>query len=50
MKELYKANELAELLSVHPETIRRLGREGKIERVKVGRSVRYLMPGKEKRK
>lgn len=50
MKELYTASELAEKLSVHPETIRRLGREGKIERVKVGRSVRFIMPGKEKRK
>lgn len=50
MKELYTARELAEILSVHPETIRRLGREGKLERVKVGRSVRFLMPRKEKRK
>ena len=50
MKDLYTADELAERLSVHPETIRRLGREGKLERVKVGRSVRFAMPRKEKRK
>lgn len=49
MRELYTASELAKRLSVHPETIRRLGREGKLERVKVGRSVRFLMPGKERK-
>ena len=49
MRELYTASELARRLSVHPDTLRRLGREGKLERVKVGRSVRFLMPGKEKR-
>ena len=50
MKELYTASELAEMLSLHPETIRKLGRQGKLERVKVGRSVRFAMPRKEKRK
>ena len=50
MKELFTASELAVALRLHPETIRRLGREGKLERVKVGRSVRFVMPGKEKRK
>lgn len=42
--ELYKAKELAEILKVHPKTIYRLGREGKLEQVKVGRAVRFVMP------
>lgn len=42
--KLYKAEELAELLQVHIKTIYKLGREGKIKRVKVGRAVRFVMP------
>jgi excisionase family DNA binding protein len=44
---LYTAVELAKLLKVHVKTIYKLGREGKIARVKVGRSVRFVMPGTE---
>ena len=43
-KKLYKAKELAEILGVNDKTIYRLGREGIIDRVKVGRSVRFIMP------
>ena len=46
-EQLYKADELAAIFGVHPETIRRLGREGRIERYKCGASVRYVMPKKE---
>lgn len=45
--KLYKARELAKLLRVHPKTIYRLGREGKIKRVKTGRAVRFVMPEEE---
>lgn len=49
MERLYKANELAEILGVHPQTIYRAGQRGEIKSVKVGRSVRFEMPkGKEK--
>ena len=47
--KLYTANEMAEMLDVHPRTIRRLGREGKIPRVKVGRSVRFIEPKIERK-
>jgi excisionase family DNA binding protein len=47
-EKLYTAKELASILRVHEKTIYRLGREGKLRRVKVGRSVRFLMPRKEK--
>lgn len=46
-EKLYTANELAEIFGVHPESIRRLGRQGRIERYKCGGSVRYVMPKKE---
>lgn len=49
MVELLTAEELGELLKLHPRTIRRLGREGKIKRVKVGRSVRFPTPKVEVR-
>ena len=39
--KLYTANELAEMYQVHPKTVYKLGREGKLQRVKVGRSVRF---------
>ena len=42
--KLYTANELAELLQIHPRTVYRLGREGKLELVRVGRSVRFAEP------
>lgn len=42
--KLYKAQELAEMLGLHEDTIYRLGREQKLETVKVGRSVRFINP------
>ena len=42
--KLLTAQELAVLYQIHPKTVYRLGREGKIERVKVGRSVRFVEP------
>lgn len=41
---LYTANELAEMLQIHPRTVYRLGREGKLKVVRVGRSVRFAEP------
>lgn len=46
--KLYKSKELAEMLGIHYKTVERLGREGKIERIKVGRSVRFLEPTTER--
>ena len=46
--KLYKANELAEMLQIHPRTVYRLGREGKLKVVKVGRSVRFYEPKAER--
>lgn len=43
MEKLYTAEQLADLLQVHKETIYRLGREGKIGRKIVGRSVRFYL-------
>ena len=42
--KLYTAEELAKLYRIHPKTIYKLGREGKIETVRVGRSVRFVEP------
>lgn len=42
--KLYTAEELAEMLRIHPKTVYRLGREGKLELVRVGRSVRFAEP------
>lgn len=39
-KRLYTPHEAAELLLLHPETVRRFVREGLIQAVKIGRSVR----------
>ena len=49
MSRLYTAQELADLLKVHPKTIYRLGREGKLKLVRVGRSVRFTEPTAERR-
>ena len=46
--KLYTAQELADLLQVHPKTIYRLGREGKLKLVRVGRSVRFIVPTAER--
>lgn len=43
MERLYTAEQLADLLQIHKETVYRLGREGKIERKTVGRSVRFYL-------
>lgn len=52
MKEmkLYKAKEIAEMFKVSIGTVYRLGREGKLKRVKVGRSVRFALPEMEEMK
>lgn len=42
--KLYKAQELAEILNCHPQTIYRLADKGVIESVKVGSLRRFLMP------
>lgn len=42
--KLYTANELAEMLQIHPKTVYRLGREGQLNLVRVGRSVRFAEP------
>lgn len=47
MKRLYRATELAEILGVPVGTIYRWGREKKLKRVKVGRTVRFEMPQAE---
>ena len=42
--KLYKAKEIAEILNVSKQTIWRYGREGKLKKVKVGRTVRFALP------
>ena len=44
MKKLYKASELAKILSVHPSTIYKLAERGEIESYRLGGSVRFVMP------
>ena len=46
-ERLYKADELAGIMNVSIDTIWRWGREGKLERMKVGRTVRFAKPRKE---
>lgn len=46
--KLYRAEELAEILQIHPKTVYRLGREGKLKLVRVGRSVRFCEPTAER--
>ena len=48
--KLYTASELAEIYQVHPKTIYKLGRQGKLKRVKVGRAVRFAEPTMERSK
>lgn len=47
--KLYTADEIAKLYQIHPKTVYRLGREGKLKLVRVGRSVRFYEPTKEER-
>ena len=46
----YKAKEIAEMYQISIGTVYRLGREGKLKRVKVGRSVRFALPEMEEMK
>ena len=46
--KLYTASEIAELYQIHPKTVYRLGREGKLKLVSVGRSVRFIEPTEER--
>ena len=48
MKKLYKATELADILRVDPQTIYRVAKRGEIESYKVGKSVRFVMPERER--
>lgn len=45
--KLYTAKQMAKILQIHVETVYRLGREGKLGRVKVGRSVRFYIKGED---
>lgn len=45
MDRLYTAKELASILGVNPQTIYRAGQNGDIPSYKVGKSVRFEMPG-----
>lgn len=47
--KLYTAEEIAKLYQIHPKTVYRLGREGKLKLVRVGRSVRFYEPTEEER-
>ena len=46
--KLYTASEIAELYHIHPKTVYRLGREGKLKLVRAGRSVRFIEPTEER--
>ena len=44
---LYTAKEVAEILRVSRQTVWRYGREGKLEAIRFGRTVRYVLPKEE---
>ena len=46
--KLYTAEEIAKLYQIHPKTVYKLGREGKLKLVRVGRSVRFYEPTEER--
>lgn len=46
--KLYTAEEIAKLYKIHPKTVYKLGREGKLTLVRVGRSVRFYDPAEER--
>lgn len=43
-QKLYKAQELADILQINVQTIYRLAKDGKIESYRIGRSMRFPMP------
>lgn len=45
--KLYTADEAAEILSVSKWTVWKYGREGKLNAVRFGRTLRYEIPEKE---
>ena len=47
--KLYTATELADILGLHVKTVYKYGRQGKLEHVKVGKSVRFFLPQKERK-
>ena len=42
--QIYTANELAKILKCNPHTIYRMGKRGEIERIKLGKLVRFYLP------
>ena len=44
---LYTAKEAADILRVSKQTIWKYGREGKLEVIRFGRTVRYILPKEE---
>ncbi len=46
--KLYTANEMAKLLKVYPKTVYKWGASGKLQRVKIGKAVRFALPETEK--
>ena len=45
--KLYTAEEVATYLNVSKQTVWRYGRQGKLQRVQVGRTVRFALPEME---
>lgn len=45
--QIYTAREIAEKLKCNTQTVYRLGKTGAIKRLKVGKLVRFYMPGEE---
>lgn len=45
--KLYTANEMAKLLKVYPKTVYKWGASGKLQRVKIGKAVRFALPETE---
>lgn len=43
--KLYKAKEMADILQLSTQTVYRMGRDGRIKTIRVGRAVRLVMPG-----
>lgn len=46
--KLYTATEMAKILKVKPKTVYKWGTQGKLERIKVGSAVRFVMPERGK--